>query len=724
MATPSHAHTRYSVFISYSHADTRWANWLLRHLEGYRVPRRFHGRTSPVGRVGPRLAPVFRDRDELPTTNDLREAVRGALSSSATLVVICSPTSARSRWVQEEIRAFKHLHGEQRVFAFIIAGEPKVAGATDDCFAPELRVEVNADGTLSERPAEVVAADARAHGDGPKLAFIRLIAGLLGVGFDELRQRELQRRNRRLTLIAASSLAGMALTLGLAVFAWHARDEAVLARDDAQRRKAQAEDLLGFMLVDVRLQLEKAGRLDLLESVGDKAMSYVSSLGERDLSDATIRGKAKALTVIGVVRAQQLRTGDAMEAFERARALADTIVQRHPADGNALFDRAQAEFWICSVHYRLGDIANALEWSVRYRDTAIALVGLDPANPRWQREGISGHHNLAVIELERGNLDGARSGFVSELGMLERLLEANPANRELPAAIANVVSYLGTIAERSGHLAEAMERFEQQIKTFEGLMQSEPRTVRWQERLANSCALLANVLAITNQRAAAHAQLTRAGMLLAPLIAADPANRNYQRAILKQRLKVSLLAWVDGEASVAGRLVHDCKVELEALAKLAQGDRRIKGPLAFAWRLEAELKAADGDVVTATAAVAHAIDLVEPLLAKIQDNDELLGDFLQACVVAGRLNRDRGEPADSQRHWRRVVDDFGSRWRETANWRLLDPVARALAHLGLADESRELVARLRATGYHPIEAWPAELLEMGAESTAHVAPQR
>ena len=65
--------------------------------------------------VGPRIAPVFRDRDELPTTNDLGEAVRAALRDSATLVVICSPAAARSPWVREEIIARPKLHGRVRL---------------------------------------------------------------------------------------------------------------------------------------------------------------------------------------------------------------------------------------------------------------------------------------------------------------------------------------------------------------------------------------------------------------------------------------------------------------------------------------------------------------------------------------------------------------------------------------------------------------------------------
>ena len=167
------AQLRYRAFLSYSHVDTKWATWLMRRLEGFRVPARFHGRAAPIGAVGARIAPVFRDRDELPTAGDLGEVVRAALADSATLVVICSPASAQSRWVREEIVTFKRLHGEARVFAFVIAGEPKAEGTNEDCFSPALRHGLGSDGQLSATVAEHVAADARPQGDGREDAFLR-----------------------------------------------------------------------------------------------------------------------------------------------------------------------------------------------------------------------------------------------------------------------------------------------------------------------------------------------------------------------------------------------------------------------------------------------------------------------------------------------------------------------------------------------------------------------
>jgi len=56
---------RYSAFISYNHRDRRWAAWLHRELERYRIPKALIGRESVIGALERRLPPVFQDREEL-----------------------------------------------------------------------------------------------------------------------------------------------------------------------------------------------------------------------------------------------------------------------------------------------------------------------------------------------------------------------------------------------------------------------------------------------------------------------------------------------------------------------------------------------------------------------------------------------------------------------------------------------------------------------------------
>lgn len=118
------ADSRYRAFISYSHADHARARRLHRALENYRVPRRLVGQSTRKGPVPRRLAPIFRDRDDLSASGDLSASVREALARSDTLIVICSPDAAQSRWVDQEVRAFRELNPEGDVLAAILSGEP------------------------------------------------------------------------------------------------------------------------------------------------------------------------------------------------------------------------------------------------------------------------------------------------------------------------------------------------------------------------------------------------------------------------------------------------------------------------------------------------------------------------------------------------------------------------------------------------------------------------
>ncbi len=193
---------KYRAFISYSHSDRKWGDWLHNALETYRVPPRIAKKAARGDKIPNRLFPIFRDREELPTSADLGDSITDALERSRYLIVICSPRSAGSRWVNEEVKAFKALGREDRILCLIVDGEPNAsdqpASKELECFAPALRLRVGRHGRLSRKRVEPIAADARRGKDGRDNALLKIIAGLLGVGYDELKQREKQRRARLL----------------------------------------------------------------------------------------------------------------------------------------------------------------------------------------------------------------------------------------------------------------------------------------------------------------------------------------------------------------------------------------------------------------------------------------------------------------------------------------------------------------------------------------------
>jgi tetratricopeptide (TPR) repeat protein len=233
---------KYRAFISYSHRDSKWADWLHKGLETYRPPKTVIGTHTPRGVVPKRLAPIFRDREELASATDLGTVISEALQQSACQIVICSPQAAKSKWVNEEIIAFKRLGREDRIFCLIVGGEPNATDlpnrADEECFPPALRFRLGPDGRLSDARTEPIAADAREGKDGKRAAKLKLIAGVLGLGYDALRRREQQRRNRRLFALTCAALAGMVVTSSLAGYALIQR---TLARRQTARAEAEAE---------------------------------------------------------------------------------------------------------------------------------------------------------------------------------------------------------------------------------------------------------------------------------------------------------------------------------------------------------------------------------------------------------------------------------------------------------------------------------------------------
>lgn len=253
MSTPH----KYRAFISYSHGDEKWARWLHRSLETYRLPKGVVGRDTGFGPVPHRFNPVFRDREELATATNLGTTLIAALEQSACQIVICSPKAAKSRWVNEEILTFKRLGREDRIFALIVDGEPGaslVAGQEDEeCFPRALIYRMGPDGELTAERGEPIAADVRPRKDRPHTAMLKLLAGMLGIGLDELRRRDASRRRRRTVALVTASIAGMLITSALAVTAWLARNEAerqrVIAESEAETSRSVTAYIVGMFKI-------------------------------------------------------------------------------------------------------------------------------------------------------------------------------------------------------------------------------------------------------------------------------------------------------------------------------------------------------------------------------------------------------------------------------------------------------------------------------------------
>ncbi|MEZ5829128.1 MAG: toll/interleukin-1 receptor domain-containing protein [Hyphomicrobiales bacterium] len=212
---------KYRAFISYSHADTGWAKWLHRSLEGFRIDKDLQGRETPTGKIPGNLRPIFRDRDDFTAGHTLTEQTLAALDDSHALIAICSPAAAKSQYVTEEIRLFKSRHPDRPVIPLIVSGKP--GDPERECFPPSLRFTLDDDGNITGEGLEVLAADAREEGDGKNLALAKVVAGLLAVSSDDVFRRAERERRRQGRIRNGIAGAIVALILVGSFFGWQAQ---------------------------------------------------------------------------------------------------------------------------------------------------------------------------------------------------------------------------------------------------------------------------------------------------------------------------------------------------------------------------------------------------------------------------------------------------------------------------------------------------------------------
>ena len=339
---------RYSAFISYNHKDRRWAAWLHRELERYRLPAALVGRRSPLGMLERRLPPVFQDREELAASTNLADSVREALNEAASLIVICSRNGAASRWVNEEVRTYAALGRAERIQCLLVpeADEsPEVDHPQSELFPP----------ALLELGSEPLAADARKSGDGKRNAFLKLVAGVIGVRYDDLRQREQVRRQRRLLILASAACIGFIVMAGLATFALVSRAQAVRERDIARQKTITAQRTTDFVksLFEVadpqeakgeqvtvvealdrgsrQLEGELANEPDVKAELMSTLSEVYMGLGSFRRGDDLIRRSLSLPVTQGETRARQLATLGASRTlqgdYENAAAVFDRILK-------------------------------------------------------------------------------------------------------------------------------------------------------------------------------------------------------------------------------------------------------------------------------------------------------------------------------------------------------------------------------------------------------------
>src|SRR5262245_9071431 len=575
---------RYRAFISYSHADTKWANWLHGRLESFRIDKDLIGRQTAMGLIAKTLRPIFRDRDDFTAGHSLSEQTLAALDASAALIVLGSPDAAKSHYVNEEVRLFKHRHPDRPIIPIILDGKP--GDPACECFPPALKFEMAPDGAITDRPADLLAADVRETGDGRDLALAKVVARILGVPTDDVRKRQVIAQNWRLKVTAAVVAVFAVLSLMAGFLVWeHERQVTVeetrererLAREEARDKQLKAEivqSLLGISGAQAAPGAAKA-LSDAVEDAQEGAAQGDERLQKAlDLLKANKPQDAEPLfRAVAEEKAARVRTDRArLEKDNKAAAAAYRNLGAiaglgDPKRAREAYAKAleydgedpEALYWYGYLNFLAGDLGTAQRTLARLLETATA---------RGDQRGIYRAHLVqGRVMKARGSLPSAREHMEKSLGIALAQSAAAKDDFDWQRDVSEAQIRIGDVLQVHGNLPAALESYKSAHAIRERLAAADPGNAGWQSDLSVSHETIGDVLRAQGNLAAALDSHKAALAIMERLAAADPGNAGWQR-----------------DLSISHDRIGDV---LQAQGNLAAALDRYKAPPAISERLAA-----------------------------------------------------------------------------------------------------------------------------------------
>ncbi len=501
--------------------------------------------------------------------------------------------------------------------------------------------------------------------------------------------------HRRRKLIAVIGSVATVVLLVVSILAL----QATQARQEADLRRDQAEDLIDFMLGDLRRKLKPMGRLDILNDVGDKALEYFAAVPRDNLTEEELFRYSKAMEQIGQVRINEGNPEQAMEAFQRSLALAQLLTERDPTRADWQQALGRRHFWIGKILWDQRDLDGALNRFQIQRAIAQGLAAADPDNLDRQLSVDQANTNIGFIHKERGDLQGALSAFRSGLEIKRQLADRKPEDRRQQLRLANHYNLVGWVLMQLGDLPAALEHFylDQEIAT--ALVANDPADTSGQEQLAHSHNFVGRALWMRGERDAAREHFLDHLRLAEELIAIEPGRTSWQRHLALAHF------WIGHDFIARHQLDEASDHMQQALVifmKLVAVDSTKPGwqrDLAMGHLGVGEVLEARGDAVGALTSVEKAIERLEVLVEKNPEDRRSKRWHSKSYSLRARVLKAMGEIEEAEKAWRRAEDILEPFARESMDLDVLEPWSQILSNLGRDEEALAIVQKMDSLRY-------------------------
>ncbi len=498
-------------------------------------------------------------------------------------------------------------------------------------------------------------------------------------------------RNRLLMGMAVILVVGLALS-SVAVTVFALRADA--SRQRAEARHGQAEELIHFMVFELRDKLAALGRLDILTDLGSAAMEYFAAVPDTELSESELSRRSRMLYQIGEVRVRQGDLQEAQAPFEESLALAQRLADLAPDDGERLFELGQAHFWVGYVSWEQGDFAAARGPFEDYLEISRQLVTLDPTNLDWRQELSYAHSNLGSLDQAEGAFAAALGQFLAALEIDQQLVAAQPKSQSR-SELAATHNTVGVVLRELGRLEESGQHLRADLAIRREMVAEAPEDPRTQNFLGISHGHLGIHLFLLGDRQAAAEHFQAQREIFGRLAAHDPANSAWRYKLVLGHLNLVRSSLAGDDLAAAKEFAQQACQGIEDL--LADDStmhkwRRTQGICLYHRALLHKL---DGDP-EARAAVLEAIQILTQLADEQPRNRPVHRWLSLSYLLLGSVEN----TADAARAaFELALASIAPLTQSGQECRALALQTRALLCLGRSEEARPGIEELARQGY-------------------------
>ncbi|MBT8427832.1 MAG: hypothetical protein KJO02_07365, partial [Erythrobacter sp.] len=459
--------------------------------------------------------------------------------------------------------------------------------------------------------------------------------------------------------------------------------------------RAEANGLIEYMLTDLREELEPVGRLDLLDSVGERAMEYYASQDVADLTAEELARRARAVQLVAEMHNLRGDNDRALPAFRQAARTTGELLERNPDDPDALFAHGQSLFWVGYIAWQRGEMDDARESLEGYARISTRLAAMDRSNLDWQMEESYALSNLGTLAHGEGEYEDALPLFERSVAIVERVAETE--GRPAPRLVewGEGVSWIATTQNRLADFKASEKSLEREVALYEEVLRSDPANSDALRPLMFAHQQQGWLLAVSGKEARARRVLDDAVQFADRLLEQDADHTWTMEMAVSTLATRAMLNWAAGREGEAS-------ADYDRAERLLE-DLRERDPKNVKWNVDRlstlELSRALSD--RASRSSDQQLAMARKWIGELGDDQEGASwQLVAAHLIEGATLQRNGDRAAAAAAFARAI----AIENEAAGLDVNMTALRAIAaqRLGQTDLARQLRKRLAEKGINPL----------------------